>query len=156
MHPGQLTLPCSAVQPETTDLASDGFGVPWGVTRSWTNGDGSGAQTTSYAYTFFPNTVQVQSVAVTLPVISAAQNGPGSADVETTYFDASGRPIWHKDGDGFLTYTAYDPATGAFGFGVAFRAASGGAPGTVKVNGALVALTPPFTNHNFHYLGLPG
>jgi hypothetical protein len=31
----------------TTDLSSSGFGVPWGVTRSWTNGAGY-ASTTFY------------------------------------------------------------------------------------------------------------
>jgi len=26
------------IRMDTTDLESDGFGVPWGQTRSWTNG----------------------------------------------------------------------------------------------------------------------
>ena len=55
----------------------------------------------------------MQSETVTAPVVSAAQNGPGVADVTTTVFDTYGRTIWTKDGDGFLTYTAYDAATGA-------------------------------------------
>jgi YD repeat-containing protein len=46
-------------------------------------------------------------------VISASQNGPGTADVATTYFDAAGRPVWVKDPDGYIQYLAYDPATGA-------------------------------------------
>jgi RHS repeat-associated protein len=75
------------------------------------NTDGTGAETTNYAYTYFGGT-QVQSVTVTRPVISAAQNGPGVADTETTFYDSYGRPIWTKDGDGFLSYTQYDPATG--------------------------------------------
>jgi RHS repeat-associated protein len=76
------------------------------------NTDGTGAETTSYAYTWFGGTTQMQSVAVSKPVISAAENGPGTADVTTTFFDGYGRPIWNQDPDGFLTYTAYDPATG--------------------------------------------
>ena len=31
----------------------------------------------------------------------------------TTFFDTYGRPVWQKDADGFLSYTGYDPATGA-------------------------------------------
>jgi RHS repeat-associated protein len=77
------------------------------------NADGTGAETTSNAYTWSGSTVGVQSLTVTLPVISAAQNGPGVADVQTTYFDGFGRPVWSKDGGGYLSYTAYDPATGA-------------------------------------------
>jgi RHS repeat-associated protein len=77
------------------------------------NTDGTGAETTSYAYMWFSGTTQKQSVAVSLPTISATQNGPGTADVQTTYFDTYQRPIWIKDGDGFINYTAYDPATGA-------------------------------------------
>jgi len=33
--------------------------------------------------------------------------------VTTTVLDSYGRPIWEKDADGFLTYLAYDPASGA-------------------------------------------
>ena len=55
----------------------------------------------------------MQSQTVTQPVISAGENGPGAADTETTVYDTYGRPIWEQDADGFLTYTAYDPATGA-------------------------------------------
>ena len=50
---------------------------------------------------------------VSKPVVSSTQNGPGTADTETTYFDGYGYPIWRKDGDGFLHYTAFDTVTGA-------------------------------------------
>src|SRR5262249_21609518 len=69
--------------------------------------------TTSYAYTWPFTGSLPQSVAVSRPVISSGQNGPGSADVVTTYNDAFGRPVWQKDGDGFLTYIAYSSTTGA-------------------------------------------
>ena len=49
----------------------------------------------------------------TLPVISAAENGPGVADVLVSVFDTYGRDIWDKDADGYITYTTYDAATGA-------------------------------------------
>src|SRR5262249_2946796 len=59
------------------------------------------------------NATLPQSVTVTMPTISTSQNGPGTADVVTTVNDSYGRPIWQKDADGFLSYTAYDQATGA-------------------------------------------
>jgi RHS repeat-associated protein len=77
------------------------------------NTDGTGAETTNYAYTWYAGTVGVQSQAVSRPPITAAQNGPGVADVDSTYYDSYGRPTWTRDADGFLTYTQYDPATGA-------------------------------------------
>jgi RHS repeat-associated protein len=57
--------------------------------------------------------LRIASQTVTLPTVTSDENGPGTADTSTTYFDIFGRPIWTKDGDGFLNYTAYDPATGA-------------------------------------------
>ncbi len=77
------------------------------------NTDGTGAQTTSYSYTWLASSAQMQSMTVSLPVISSAQNGPGTADVQTIFVDTYSREIWRKDGEGFLHYTAYDPGTGA-------------------------------------------
>jgi hypothetical protein len=48
------------------------------------NSDGTGAETTSYSYTWYAGTAQMQSETDTAPVIAAAQNGPGTADVTTT------------------------------------------------------------------------
>jgi RHS repeat-associated protein len=87
--------------------------APMATQTVYRNTDGTGAETTSYSYTWFSGTTRKQSVAVSLPTISAAQNGPGTADVQTTFFDTYGRPVWTKDGDGFINYTTYDPATGA-------------------------------------------
>ena len=55
----------------------------------------------------------MQSETESDPVITAAQNGPGTANVTTTVFNTFGEPIWTKDADGYLTYTAYDTGTGA-------------------------------------------
>jgi hypothetical protein len=71
------------------------------------------ADTTTYTYTFFPNTNTIQSRTTSLPTVSTAHNGPGTADVETTFLDVYGRPIWTKDPDGYIDYTEYDPGTGA-------------------------------------------
>src|SRR5262245_20149366 len=86
---------------------------PVATDTRYRNTDGSGAQTTSYSYSFFSGTTQIQSQTTTAPVIGSSQNGPGTGDVSTTFFDQYRNPIWTKDADGFLGYTAYDPATGA-------------------------------------------
>ncbi len=77
------------------------------------NADGTGGETTSYAYTWFTGTTLAQSVTTTLPSVSSSQNGPGTADTSVVFYDSNGRPIWTKDGEGFLTYTNYDVVTGA-------------------------------------------
>jgi RHS repeat-associated protein len=71
------------------------------------------AQTTTYAYSFTPGTTQIVSQQATLPTVTTAQNGPGIAVVVDQVFDAVGREIWSRDGDGFLRYTEYDAQTGA-------------------------------------------
>lgn len=88
---------------------------PLATETVYRNTDGTGGQTTTYAYTWFPASTQMQFQTVTKPGIPTTQNGPGVdyPDTETTFFDNYGRPLWHKDGDGFLTYTAYDQQTGA-------------------------------------------
>ncbi len=77
------------------------------------NTNGTGGQTTSYAYTWQGSTAHIASVTTTLPTVTTAQNGPNSATTGTTVFDAVGRPIWAKDAAGVLSYTAYDAQTGA-------------------------------------------
>ncbi len=77
------------------------------------NTGGTGGQTTSYAYTWQGSTAQPDQITVTKPTVTTAQNGPNSADSSTTAFDSYGRPIWLKDGNGILTYIAYDLTTGA-------------------------------------------
>ncbi|MDZ4850142.1 MAG: RHS repeat-associated core domain-containing protein [Pirellulaceae bacterium] len=76
------------------------------------NIDGTGAETTSYAYTYFTGTAEVQSITTSLPVVATNQNGPGTADVTTVFNDIYGRPIWRKDADGFIQYTQYDADSG--------------------------------------------
>ncbi len=77
------------------------------------NDNATGAETTSYSYTWFSGTTQESSQSVSKPIIGGGQNGPNIADVITTVFDGYGRPAWTRDADGFLAYTAYDQATGA-------------------------------------------
>ncbi len=89
-------------------------------------------RTTNYSYSWFApggtTTAQVQSMTVNPPMVTAptmtdpGQNGPGVVDVDQTYYDSYGRPIWHRNSinppdnmtaDGYMDYTEYDPATGA-------------------------------------------
>jgi RHS repeat-associated protein len=83
------------------------------ATTIYRNADGTGAETIRYNYTWLPGTTRLLSMTTTLPVVTAAQNGPGTPDVITTVLDAFGRPVWTRDGDGFINYTVYDSGTGA-------------------------------------------
>ncbi len=70
-------------------------------------------ETTQHAYTWMGQTNQMQSQQTTYPMIPTSENGSGIADTETDVFDVYGRVQWHQDGDGFITYHAYDDSTGA-------------------------------------------
>jgi RHS repeat-associated protein len=112
LQQGELGSPMLQRTDQYFSQTANGVTVyPMATRTVYRNTDGTSAETTSFSYTWFAGTVQQQSVAVSLPVVSAAQNGPGTADVQTTFFDTYARPIWTKDGDGFINYTAYDPAT---------------------------------------------
>jgi RHS repeat-associated protein len=109
-------LGTAILQDQVDYFTRSAFGVTLGVpadTTVYRNTDGTGGETTSYAYTWVGSTAGVESITVTLPTIGSGQNGPGSADVVTVFFDTFGRPVWTKDGDGFITYTAYDMGTSA-------------------------------------------
>jgi RHS repeat-associated protein len=86
---------------------------PLATDTDYHNTDGTAADTTTYTYTYYAGTVQTQSMTTSLPVISAAENGPGVADQSVTVYDSYGRMVWSKDADGYINYTAYDAATGA-------------------------------------------
>jgi hypothetical protein len=103
----------TAAQQYYSQTASGNTIYPQANKTVYRNTDGTGAETTSYSYTFFSGTDQIQSTTTTSPVISSSQNGPGTADTQTTFFDNYKRAIWTKDGDAFINYIAYDPATGA-------------------------------------------
>ena len=81
---------------------------------------GSDAETTSYSYTFATGsggaTNQIEDETITNPVVSASdpnQDGSGTATTTQTIYNTFGQPVWTMDADGFITYTAYDNATGA-------------------------------------------
>lgn len=68
----------------------------------YTDEAGTNSATTSYAYTFFPNSLQISRRTTTLP---------DSANREEC-FDISGRITWQKDELGIITYHGYDVVSG--------------------------------------------
>ena len=86
---------------------------PVASTTMYRNDNGTGAQTTNYAYTWSSGTLEAESVTVTYPTITTAQNGSNSAVSEMVVIDELGRPVWTKDAAGYINYMAYDLATGA-------------------------------------------
>jgi RHS repeat-associated protein len=86
---------------------------PAATSTVYRNTDGTGAETTSYAYTYYTGTNERYFVTASAPVVSGGQNGPDAADVTTDIYDTYGRVIWSADPKGFLTYNQYDTATGA-------------------------------------------
>ncbi|HEV3440511.1 MAG TPA: hypothetical protein VG122_24365 [Gemmata sp.] len=107
----------TAIEQSSTEYFTDTAGSvtidPVASTTVYQSTGGSGAETTPYSYTFFSGTTQIQSVTTTLPTITTAQNGSNSANTTTTYYNQYQQAIWTKDANGYLTYTTYDPATGA-------------------------------------------
>ena len=83
--------------------------------------DGSGAETTSYSYTWdtadgLP--LQPQAVTTTLPAVTNGsngtvnQNGSGVSATTREYYNSAGELTWQMDERGYLTYYAYDSVTG--------------------------------------------
>lgn len=72
------------------------------------------ARTTTYTYEWYTGTSAIRSETVTLPVVSVASNGAGGStgDQIVNVYNLFGQPVWSKDGDGFITYTHWDVATG--------------------------------------------
>jgi RHS repeat-associated protein len=87
--------------------------APLAADTVYRNTGGTGAETTSFSYTWVAGTALLASETDTAPAVAAAQNGPGTADVSTTFFDPFGNTQWVKDPDGYIQYFAYDTATGA-------------------------------------------
>lgn len=85
---------------------------PTASQTQYKNADGTGAITTSYAYTWYEDTVQVERVITTLPAVLTDQNGSGVAAQTVAWYDLQGHVIWSKDARGFLTHNEYDAITG--------------------------------------------
>ena len=97
-----------------TTTAGGGPSSRWPRTRPTATPTAPAAETTELRLHLVRRArARSQSVTTTLPAVTAAENGPGTRPRRHDVYDAYGRPVWRKDADGFLTYTAYDPATGA-------------------------------------------
>jgi RHS repeat-associated protein len=102
---------------------NDGVGdfvYPAATETRYRNADGTGAEVTTHSYDWYSNSLQMLRQTIIQPPITSSQNGPasdtndtGNADTAITYYDIYGRPAWIKDGDGYISYTEYDPKTGA-------------------------------------------
>ncbi|MCG6157614.1 hypothetical protein L1A08_17570, partial [Rubinisphaera sp. ICM_H10] len=68
---------------------------------------------TSYAYTWYSGTSQIQQWTTTLPVIPVSQNGSGVANTRKIYYDSNGYATWTMNERGYITRTKYDIPTGA-------------------------------------------
>ncbi len=77
------------------------------------NANGTGAQTTTFAQTWYTDRPTLQALTITRPPVTVAQNGPGTPEVESIVYDRYGYEQWRRDGDGYLHYTEHDPGTGA-------------------------------------------
>ena len=101
----------SSVYSAANDVSTIGDAI------DFTSGDDSGTsgvETTTYAYTFYDGSTQVYSLATTLPSISDDEPLLSTyTDTTTDVFDPMGRAIWEKDAMGYISYAAYDVATGA-------------------------------------------
>ena len=69
------------------------------------------ANTTTYSYTWYPGSVQPQTVITTLPFVPTSANGTGAVAQSVAFYDAQGNLTWSKDARGFLTENLYDPLT---------------------------------------------
>jgi RHS repeat-associated protein len=76
-------------------------------------GETFGAQTTSYSYTLYSSSTQVQQLTITLPSVSVWSDGSGSSDTIVQYFDKLGNLIWQKDQRGFITRSYYTTTSGS-------------------------------------------
>jgi len=87
--------------------------TPIATDTVYRNTNGTGAQTTSYSYTWYSGTAQEQSVTTTLPTNTTAENGSGTANTTVTVYDPFGNVQWIKDANGYIDYAQTDPLTGA-------------------------------------------
>lgn len=79
--------------------------------------------TTTYTYQFWdnPGDRQIKKTTTTLPKVDVSQNGAGLGAPYTTtekYYDNRGRLRWSVDGEGYINYYSYHPASGELAYEV--------------------------------------
>ncbi|MFO1458227.1 MAG: RHS repeat-associated core domain-containing protein [Verrucomicrobiota bacterium] len=75
-------------------------------------GGGTDPAETTYDYTFFTGSLQIEQKTTTWPAITTAQNGSNTGNTKVERYDQYGNLIWVKDERGFLTRFKYDTASG--------------------------------------------
>ncbi|MGL4550247.1 MAG: FG-GAP repeat domain-containing protein, partial [Gemmataceae bacterium] len=105
------SVPQSLTQYVSRTDGTDTVYVAASETR-YRNDDGTGAQETTTAYAWRSGTLQAESVTVTLPAVTAGQNGSGSATSSASVMDAYGRVVWSKDAAGYISHAQSDQKTG--------------------------------------------
>ncbi len=73
---------------------------------------GSDPIVTSYAYTWYAGTLQIEQKTTTLPVISTDQNGSGAAGVQRMLFDEYGNLTWEQGPRNYVDSFTYDVTLG--------------------------------------------
>ncbi|WP_430454574.1 RHS repeat-associated core domain-containing protein [Rhodopirellula europaea] len=96
----------------TQRTAGDATIYPISKETKYRDEAGTEALETSYAYQWHTDSVQVKQRTVTLPVVSTAQNGPGTATTQKQVYDERGNLTWAMDGRGFITHMTYDQVLG--------------------------------------------
>ncbi len=86
---------------------------PTADSTQYRNTDGTGAETTSYSYTFFSGTVQMQSMTTSLPWSMPHKTDPTRPPPARMFMMPTANVIWSMDANGFITYNQYDPTTQA-------------------------------------------
>ena len=94
---------------------TDGTATIYPLAESTVYRDDAGTEPifTSFAYTWYSGTIQMEQRTTTLPVVPTAQNGANTTDTITEIFDELGNLIWRRDPRGFISYRAYDLPTGS-------------------------------------------
>ncbi len=81
-------------------------------------GLGGDPHTTTCHYTFYDAGGDITGPAIRTettvqPLVSADAHGSGTSAASTDVYDTFGRVVWSRDAAGVVSYTQYDPATGA-------------------------------------------
>ena len=100
--------------PDRKYLVTARYDYPDAVTSKT---DASRVQT-SYEYTFWSGTDDIQTRTTTWPSISSGENGSGSSNTAVEYYDTVGRQRWTKDELGYTTYYSYHPEHGDLAYTV--------------------------------------
>jgi len=106
----------SIIQSEYTyEKRQVGASVAWNITQLTQYEDEANAKpiVTQFAYTYHPNSMQIEQKTTIYPAVSISQNGNGIATTRVDRYDAKGRQVWAKDELGIITYRQYNPVTGS-------------------------------------------